>query len=95
MKPTAHSTVVVSSHGNRLGIEVRAELVEGRQMLRAYHLGELAAQREVVRSGSARVGKACEVLVVGASVELRAALQLALEEGVRALRDGRGLCEAA
>lgn len=94
-KIATSSTTVVSSHDNRMGIEVRAELVEGRTMLRAYHVGDVAAEREVVRSCGVALGKTPEILVAGASVELRAALLGALEEGQRVLRDGRGLCEAA
>jgi hypothetical protein len=96
IRPSITTTTVVSSRENRMGIEVRAELVEGRTMLRAYHVGEVAAEREVIRAcGGLALGKTPEILVAGPSSELRAALLLALEEGQRVLRDGRGLCEAA
>lgn len=90
------STVVVSSQHNRWGIEVRKEIVEGRTMLRAYHVGDLAAQREVIRAcGGMSLGKTPEILVDGASTELTAQLRRSLDEAQRVLRDGRGLCEAA
>lgn len=89
------STVVVSSQHNRWGIEVRKELVDGRTMLRAYHVGDVAAEREVVRSCGVALGKTPEILVDGASTELETQLLRSLEEAQRVLRDGRGLCEAA
>ncbi len=95
VKNQTRSTTVVESRSNRMGIEVRLERFDGRCMLRAYHVGDLAAEREVTRTDKMALGKTPEILVVGASVELRTALTQALDEGVRALRDGRGLCEAA
>lgn len=89
------TTTVVDSRSNRAGIEVRLERVSGRCLLRAYHLGELAAERTVTRTDRMTLGRTPEVLDRSASVELRSALHAALDEGVRALRDGRGLCEAA
>jgi uncharacterized protein (DUF2336 family) len=97
MKPTARCTVVVSSHCNRLGIEVRLErsASSSARLLRAYRLGEAVAERVVSRTDRETLGRSTTILDRSASVELRAALRAALDEGVRALRDGRGLCEAA
>lgn len=91
-KPT---TTVVESRSNRLGIEVRLERSGTRCLLRAYRLGELAAERALERVDRMTLGKTAEILDRSASAETRAALLTALDEGVRVVRDGRGLCEAA
>ncbi len=89
-------TTLIESRTNRLGIEVTHARERSTEKLRAYRNGELVATRLVERRAGRAIGD-CIVLVddVRLTREERGEISRALDEGVRILRDGRGLCEAA
>lgn len=89
-------TTLIESRTNRLGIEVRHETTpDGGQFLRAYRNGRCAAQQRIIRYRTGRVVDLNVVYADDAPATLHGELALALAEGVRVLRDGRGLCEVA
>lgn len=89
------TTTLIESRTNRLGIEVRHESTHDREDLRAYRNGKLAAEQRVIRYRSGRLVTLNVFHADGTPPELRVELTRALDEGVRVLRDGRGLCEVA
>lgn len=92
------TTTLIPSTSNRLGLEVTHVRCssDGTERLRAYQCGKLVAARAVERHDGRAIGD-CIGFAVDAkfSSEERAEITRALDEGVRILRDGRGLCEAA
>lgn len=87
---------LIESRTNRLGLEVTHQILPtGVEQLRCYRCGELVATRLAERHDGRVIG-ACIVLHdVRLPREDRAEIVRALDEAVRILRDGRGLCEAA
>jgi hypothetical protein len=90
------TTILVESRSNRLGIEIEHYRgARGAELLRAYRCGRLVLERPIMRDGARVWTLAIEVLDARLSRDQRAELELALDEGLRVLRDGRGLCECA
>ena len=84
-------TTLIESRSNRLGIEVRHE----GGVLRAHRNGKPVAELELQRQGARP--EAADLFEVGDRLtrEELVDVRLALEEALRVLRDGRGLCEVA
>lgn len=91
------SQILIETRTNRAGIEVRHESDVRGDWVRAYHLGTLAAERRVVTNVQPPGPRVSSEIVwsEGQTAAMRDALYAALDEGVRVLRDGRGLCECA
>lgn len=89
------SALLVDSRTNELGLEVaHGTGAHGIEYLHALRCGELVASRLVERHQGRAIG-ACIEYDRSLDQEQRAAVRLALDEGVRLLRDGRGLGAAA
>lgn len=93
------TTTLIESRTNRLGIEVRHEKHGLGEHLRAYRNGELVAEQRVIRYRSGRLVDLnidfVDATLLTPTREERDELGRALREGLRVLRDGRGLCEVA
>lgn len=86
---------LVPSSSNELGLHVRhARGAHGVEHLRAYRCGEIVASRLVERHDGAAIG-GCISYDRSLDQEQRAAVRLALDEGVRVLRDGQSLAAAS
>lgn len=80
--------VLVESRSNSFGIEVRLEYRSITPSLVAYQLGDEVALRVLAQDGGWRRG-ALSYLARGLKSATKEALALALDEGLRVLRDTR------
>lgn len=89
-------TTLIESRTNRLGIEIRHETTpRGAERLRAYRNGRIVAERELVRCGGRPLASSLTVIDSRVTRADLVEVEAGLNEGLRVLRDGRGLCEAA
>jgi hypothetical protein len=87
-------TRLVGSDANNLGVEVtHVRRPHEAECLRAYQCGQLVATRAVDRTGGKAVGGDVD-FAPGLASDRHSYVRLALDEGVRVLRDGQGLAAA-